>query len=174
MALLAVSCTAGWRHPDAGRMGTCRSNDYKRYLAPPARGESSLVRLGMHTTEVMKHRLCIREKRVLVDPSGSLDGCEAEYRGIHYLLAFDKGGRLCQISSRSRGLIMEGGTGPGSTLAGIKGAYGGYSLHLMPGYGRMVLVNGGDVFGFEWDDSETIGEDERASWVELTHISRSP
>jgi hypothetical protein len=172
-ALLAMSCTAGWRHPDKQRMGICRSNDYKRYLSPSARGDSSLVRLGMHTTEVMKQRLCIRERRVLVDPSGSLDGCEAEYRGINYLLAFDKGGRLCHISSRSRELFLEGGARPGSTLAGIVGAYGEHRLIRMRGYGRMVLVRGGEVFGFEWDGTETIRDGERASWVELTHIPRS-
>jgi hypothetical protein len=172
-ALLAMSCTAGWRKPDSNRMNLCMNNDYKGYLSPAARGDSSLVRLGMHTTEVMKLRLCIRERRVLVHPSGSRDGCEAEYGGVHYVLAFDGEGRLCHISSSSRGVILEGGTGPGSTLAGIEGAYGEHRLFLMRGYGRMVPVRGGEVFGFEWDGSETVGQEERASWVELTHIPRA-
>ena len=173
LSILSVSCTAGWKHPDSGRMDICTNNDYRNYLSPSARGEDSVVRLGMHTTEVMKQRLCIRETRVLVNPSGSRDGCEAEYRGIHYLLAFDQAGRLCHISSRSRELILEGGTGPGSTLAGIKGAYGGYSLLLMRGYGRMLPVRGGEVFGFEWNETGRIRDDERASWVELTHIPKA-
>ena len=94
-AIITVSCATGWKRPDAGRMNICQSGDFDYYLAPEAR---TAVRVGMHTSEVMKQRLCIRQSRVLVHPSGSLDGCEAEHMGIHYLLAFDSGGRLCHIS----------------------------------------------------------------------------
>lgn len=168
-ALMAASCAPSMRPPEPGRMSICRSGDFRRY--PPGKADA-IVSVGMSSPDVMKQRLCIRQQRVLVDPSGSMDGCEAEYGGVNYMLAFDKAGRLCHISSRSRTLLLEGGTGPGSTLAGIRGAYGGYRVLLMRGYGRMVLVRGGDVFGFEWDGSETIRDDERASWVELTSIPK--
>jgi len=167
LSMLMVSCATGWKRPDAGRMAICQSSDFDYYLAP---GTERAVRVGMHSTGVMKQRLCIRQKRVLVGPSGSLDGCEAEHMGVHYRLAFDSGGRLCHISSRSKGLVLKGATGPGSTLEQIRRAYGGYSLLLMPGYGRMVMVRGGDVFGFDWDGSDMVADDERAVWVELTRI----
>jgi len=137
---------------------------------------SDTIKIGMTKAEVNELYPCLSEELVMIEAGQLSNGCKILFRGkTEFILVFEKNEKLCKLITSDTSFRLNNGVGIGSTFADLKRVYVKYKIMFSPGYGRLVIVDDGTVFGFSWTNLDQKGNaiihnTEKVEWMEFDKI----